>query len=113
MGIYGLNKEGDGDMYVKGMLFLNTLRHVVNDDKLWWSTIKNMSDTTFKIRNTNYKEVVSVMNEKTGMNLSPIMEQYVKWPAIPVLQYKVKKKGKEYCIKYQGILHQVPMESRC
>jgi aminopeptidase N len=101
MGTYGINKEGDGDMYVKGMLFLNTIRHVVNNDDLWWSTIKNMSDTTFKIRNTNYKEVVQVMSEKTGMNLAPIFEQYVKWPAIPVLQYKVKKKGKEYCIKYR------------
>lgn len=101
MGIYGLNKEGDGDMYVKGMLFLNTIRHVVNEDKLWWSTIKNMSDTTFKIRNTNYKEVVRVMSENTGKNLAPIFEQYVKWPAIPVLQYKVKQKGGDYRIKYR------------
>jgi aminopeptidase N len=101
MGVYGVNKEGDSDMYVKGMLFLNTIRHVVNNDDLWWSTIKNMSDTTFKMRNTNYKEVVQVMSEKTGMYLAPIFEQYVKWPAIPVLQYKVKKKGNEYCMKYR------------
>jgi len=109
MGIYGINKEGDGDMYVKGMLFLNTIRHVVNDDKLWWSTIKNMSDTTFKIRNTNYKEVVNtnykevvqVMSEKTGLNLSPIFEQYVKQPAIPVLQYKLKQKGGDLKLKYR------------
>lgn len=101
MGVYGVNKEGDSDMYVKGMLFLNTIRHVVNNDDLWWSTIKNMSDTTFKMRNTNYKEVVQVMSEKTGMYLAPIFEQYVKWPAIPVLQYKMKKKDKEYCIKYR------------
>jgi aminopeptidase N len=101
MGIYGINREGDGDMYVKGMLFLNTIRHVVNNDDLWWSTIKNMSDTTFKMRNTNYKEVVQVMSEKTGVNLAPIFEQYVKWPAIPVLHYKVKQKGADYKIKYR------------
>ncbi len=101
IGIYGLNKEGDADMYVKGMLFLNTLRHVVNNDDLWWSTIKNMSDTTFRMRTTNYQEVVQFMNKKTKLQLTPIFEQYVKWPTIPILQYKIKTKKNETFVKYR------------
>ena len=31
----GVNEEGDGDMYTKGSLLLNTLRTVVNSDLLW------------------------------------------------------------------------------
>ncbi len=101
IGTYGLNREGHYDMYVKGMLFLNTLRHVVNNDELWWPMIKNMSDTTFKYRITNYDEVVSFFNEKTGQNLSPIFDQYVRNAGLPVLEYSIKKSKKKMCLKYR------------
>ncbi len=29
-----VNQEGSGDMYPKGALLLNTLRHVINNDEL-------------------------------------------------------------------------------
>ena len=35
-GVVGVNNEGDGDMYNKGMLILNTLRHIVKNDSLWF-----------------------------------------------------------------------------
>jgi aminopeptidase N len=91
MGIYGVNHEGHYDMYVKGMLFLNTLRHVVNNDELWWHTIKTLSDSTFKHRVTDYNEIVSFFEEKTNLQLAPLFEQYVKHPALPVLEYSAKK----------------------
>lgn len=103
-GPYGVNEEGDGDMYNKGMLFLNTLRYVVNDDTKWWSIIKNMSDTTFKMKNVDYNDVVKFFNEQTGKNLSPIFEQYVQHADLPTLEYSLKKtKGKEYELKYRWI----------
>jgi aminopeptidase N len=79
-------------MYVKGMLFLNTLRNVVNNDDLWWAMIKNMSDTTFKYTTTDYKSVVAYFNEVSGMDLSAMFNQYVKKPGIPCLEYKRKEK---------------------
>ena len=103
-GPYGVNEEGDGDMYNKGMLFLNTLRYVVNDDTKWWSIIKNMSDTTFKMKNVDYNDVVKFFNEQTGKNLSPIFEQYVQHADLPTLEYSLKKtKGKEYELKYRWV----------
>jgi len=101
VGTYGLNREGHSDMYVKGMLFLNTLRHVIDNDEIWWPMIKNMSDTTFKYRITDYDEVVSFFNQKTGMNLSPLFEQYVKNAGLPRLQYCINKKGSKYTMKYR------------
>jgi aminopeptidase N len=86
-----LNEEGDGDMYSKGSLFLNTLRHIVNDDKLWWSTIKSMCDTTFKMKNIGYEEVVEYFNGKANRNLSAVFEQYLKHSRIPVFEYKLEK----------------------
>jgi aminopeptidase N len=94
MGIYGVNHEGHYDMYVKGMLFLNTLRHVVNNDELWWNTIKSMSDTVFRHSVTNYDEVVDYFEAKTKLQLRPLFEQYVKHSEIPMLEYSVKRKKK-------------------
>ena len=91
MGIYGVNHEGHYDMYVKGMLFLNTLRHAVNNDELWWRTIKCMSDSVFKHSITDYNGVVHFFESQTKMELSPLFEQYVKHSELPVLEYTAKK----------------------
>jgi aminopeptidase N len=91
MGIYGVNHEGHYDMYVKGMLFLNKLRHVVNNDELWWNTIKSLSDSTYKHRIADYNGIVKFFEEKTHLPLAPLFEQYVKHPEIPVLEYSSKK----------------------
>jgi aminopeptidase N len=102
VGVYGVNEEGDGDMYNKGMLFLNTLRHVVNNDSLWWSTIKCMSDTAYKRQNIGYDDVVGFFSSKTKRDLSKVFEQYVKHSDIPLFEYELKKvKGKEYELKYR------------
>lgn len=101
VGPYGVNEEGDGDMYNKGMLFLNTLRHITNNDEVWWSTIKGISDTVYAKKNVDYKDILGFMGYRTGRNLSAIFEQYLKNSDIPVLEYKLEKlKGKEYQLTY-------------
>ncbi|HWB65131.1 MAG TPA: M1 family metallopeptidase [Chitinophagales bacterium] len=102
VGKYGVNEEGDGDMYNKGMLFLNTLRFIVNNDALWWDVIKDMCDTTFKYKNIGYDDVVNYFNHKTGRNLTAIFDQYLRHSKIPILNYTLKKKGGDkYELVYQ------------
>jgi len=102
VGKYGVNEEGDGDMYSKGSLFINTLRFIVNDDPKWWAIIKGMCDTTFKFKNIGYEDVVNYFNQKTGLNLSPVFDQYLRHAAIPVLQYSLKKeKAHTYTFTYR------------
>jgi aminopeptidase N len=101
-GVYGVNEEGSGDMYAKGMLFLHTLRHVVNNDTKWWDIIKCMSDTTFKFKNINYDDVVNYFNTKSGIDMTALFDQYLRHAKIPVLRYKLKKvRGKQYELSYQ------------
>jgi hypothetical protein len=99
MGIYGVNHEGHYDMYVKGMLFLNTLRHVVNNDDLWWTTIKTMSDTTFKNSITDYDQVVDYFEAKTKLRLRPIFYQYIKCSELPIIEYSAKRKKNSVTIR--------------
>ena len=102
VGVYGVNEEGDGDMYSKGALFINTLRSIVNDDEKWWSIIKGMCDTSFKMKNVSYENVAMYFCRKTGKDLLPVFEQYLKFPKIPVFEYKLKKLKKgEFKLSYR------------
>ncbi len=92
IGTYGVNKEGSTDMYEKGALMLNTLRHVVNNDDKWWKTLLKYSETFHK-KIIDTQTVINFFNTETGMNLTPIFNQYLRHAAIPKLELK-KTKGK-------------------
>jgi aminopeptidase N len=95
IGIFGVNKEGSGDMYFKGALMLNTLRHIVNDDAIWWRLILDYSNT-FKKQVIETKDVIAFFNKETGMNLTPVFNQYLQYKDIPVLQLRLKMSKLEY-----------------
>lgn len=88
IGIFGVNKEGSGDMYYKGALMLNTLRHVINDDDKWWAMLLKYS-TSFKKQVIDTETVVNFFNKESGMNLTPIFNQYLRYKNIPKLQLRI------------------------
>lgn len=87
IGHYGVNKEGSGDMYPKGALMLNTIRHIVNDDSKWWKLILKYSET-FKKQIVTHDQVVDFFNKESGINLTPIFNQYLKYTSIPQLEIR-------------------------
>jgi len=98
VGVYGVNEEGDGDMYNKGMLFLNTLRHIAGDDQSWFKAFRGFYEH-HKYKTIGYDEVVRYFSAALYTDLSRVFEQYLKYPSIPVLQYILKKgKGKNYTL---------------
>jgi len=83
----GINRTPPQDMYFKGALFINTLRSVVNDDKRWWALLHDFYQH-FKYKNIMTEDVVAYFNQKTGMNLTPIFDQYLRHTALPTLELK-------------------------
>ncbi|SPE40542.1 Peptidase M1 membrane alanine aminopeptidase [Candidatus Sulfopaludibacter sp. SbA3] len=83
----GVNREPPQDMYFKGALFLNTLRSVVNNDARWWALLHDFYQH-FKYRNILTEDVVQFFNQKTGRNLTPIFDQYLRHTALPTLELK-------------------------
>jgi aminopeptidase N len=83
----GINAEPPQDMYFKGALFINTLRSIVNDDQRWWVLLRDFYDH-FKYQNIMTEDVVAYFNRKTGRNLTPVFDQYLRHAAIPVLELK-------------------------
>ena len=83
----GVNRTPPQDQYFKGALFLNTLRSVVNDDRRWWALLRDFYQR-FKYQNIMTEDVVEYFNRKTGKNLTPIFNQYLRHTAIPTLELK-------------------------
>jgi aminopeptidase N len=92
-----VNNEGGGDMYPKGALLLNTLRHVLNDDEKWWAMLFKYSET-FRHKIIDTPTVVAFFNAESGMNLTPIFNQYLNYTSIPKLE--VRKKGSKISYRW-------------
>lgn len=92
VGIYNVNKEGSGDMYYKGGNLLNMIRTIINDDEKWRGILRGLNKT-FYHQTVTYDQVVNYINQQSGMNLSPVFEQYLKYKDIPTLDF-ITMKGK-------------------
>jgi aminopeptidase N len=81
----GVNGDPTEDQYFKGALMLNTLRSVINDDAKWFALIHGFYQH-FKYQNILTEDVVNYFNQQTGMNLTPIFNQYLRHKDIPRLE---------------------------
>ena len=91
IGYYGVNDKGSTDMYYKGALLLNTLRHIVNDDQKWWKLLLKYSET-YRHKIIDTQTVITFFNTETGRELTPVFEQYLRYKNIPELEVAVKNK---------------------
>lgn len=86
------NEWAGSDMYYKGAWMLHTLRNAVNDDALWWKTLRSFA-IDFRIKNTNTNEVIAYFNQKLGKDYTWLFDEYLRHAKPPTLEYKLKKKG--------------------
>ncbi|POS02023.1 peptidase M1-like protein [Flavobacterium croceum DSM 17960] len=95
IGIYGVNREGSGDMYPKGAMLLQTLRHCIDNDELWWKLLYDYS-TTFKHKIIDTKTVIDYFNQYIQRDYTAIFNQYLRYTTIPKLEISKQKKFLEY-----------------
>ena len=81
----GRHRTPSQDMYFKGALFLHTLRSVFNDDVKWWKTIRGYYESA-RYRNVMTEEMVTFFNKASGMDLTPVFNQYLRRAPLPVLE---------------------------
>ena len=109
LGFYGVNKEGSSDMYNKGALMLNTLRHITNNDFKWWAIILKFSNT-FKKQIIDTKTVIDFFSQEIGHDLTPFFNQYLKHTSIPILVLKKHKNTFKYKWQTDEANFKVPVE---
>ncbi|QSS97219.1 M1 family metallopeptidase [Psychroflexus sp. ALD_RP9] len=99
IGDYGVNAEGSGDMYYKGANMLHSIRNTINNDALWWKTIKKFHKN-FKHTTTNTNDVINFFENETKMNLAPIFSQYLNYAELPTLL--IKRENNAVTVKWQS-----------
>lgn len=99
-GVYGVHNEGSSDMYYKGANMLHTIRSIVNDDDLWWQTLKDFN-LHFQHQTIDKEQVVSFFNKKIYKDLTSVFEHYVTQAKIPVLEYRLSDK-KELLLRWSS-----------
>lgn len=81
------NAEPPQDMYFKAALMINSLRSVVNNDEAWFKDIHDFYQH-FKYQQIMTEDVVAWWNQRTGMNLTPFFNEYLRHAKLPVLELR-------------------------
>jgi len=98
IGHYGVNSEGSSDMYAKGSNIINTLRTLVEDDDLWWKTLKEFNQE-FAYKTTTTEEVIQFFSQSLNKDLSAFFKQYLFYKNIPELVFKSDSQSNK--VKYK------------
>ncbi len=99
IGPFDVNKEGSSDMYDKGQLVLNTLRHVIGDKDAWLSILRGLN-TEFRYQTIDGQQVFDYINKHTSMDLSGFFDQYFLYKGLPTLVVSIVKKGEDVKATY-------------
>ena len=102
IGLYGVNKEGSGDMYYKGGNMLHTIRQVINNDTLFRKILRGLNKT-FYHQTVTTTQIEDYINLQSKINFSKVFDQYLRTTQIPTLEYKLEGYKLQYryttCIK--------------
>ena len=103
IGPYNVNFQGtddDDDMYFKGTWMLQTFRHVINNDSLFFAILQGLQKK-FKYSSTNTHEVLAYINKIAGKDYTPFFNQYLYAANPPIFEYKLKQQGKATILAYR------------
>lgn len=93
IGPRGINyNRPDNDNYYKGTWILHTLRNIIDNDSLWFNTLKDLNEKFYHQTITS-KQVESFISDRTKTQLSPFFEQYLRHKEIPTIEYYLVKKN--------------------
>jgi aminopeptidase N len=95
IGKYGVNEEGSGDMYYKGGNLIHYIRQLFDNDDHFRLALREMNQR-FYHKSINSADVEKFWSEKTGRNLTPFFDQYLRGTQIPTLEIRNSKKKMQY-----------------
>jgi aminopeptidase N len=99
-GIYNVQNAGSGDMYNKGQLVLNTLRHAIHNDSLWWDILRGIQ-SRFAKSSIDAVDVWDYIEQRTGMSLRPFFKQYFQHVDIPELEILLTKQPNRHTMRFR------------
>jgi len=79
------------DNYYKGALMLNSLRHEIGSDSLWFPLLRKFYET-YRYQTITSEDFIEWVSGKTGQEYRPFINQYLLYPELPVLEHTLLEK---------------------
>ena len=95
IGAYGLNNRGSDDMYYKGGALVHMIRQLINDDEKFRALLRGLN-SDFHYQTVDSRMIEDYISKKTGIDLSPFFDQYLRTVNIPTLEYQYSDKTLQY-----------------
>lgn len=95
IGDYGVNREGSNDIYDKGANMIHTIRQIINDDTLFRKILIGMN-AEFGKKTVTTTDIEHYWIQKSGKNLKPVFNQYLRSTTIPVINLSLKNNKLTY-----------------
>lgn len=90
IGAYDVHNEGSGDMYNKGSNVVHMIRQLVNNDEKFRELLRAIQESYYH-KTVSSAELEAFICKKTGIDLRPLFDQYLRTTQIPKLEYKLLK----------------------
>lgn len=90
IGAYDVRNEGSGDMYNKGSNVVHMIRQLVNNDEKFRELLRAIQETYYH-KTVSSAELEAFICKKTGLDLRPLFDQYLRTTQLPKLEYKLLK----------------------
>ncbi len=93
---YGVNHGPEGtDEYYKGGNMIHTIRAVIHNDEIFRKVMRGLNQN-FYHQTVTASEFLNEINKISGINFTPVFNQYLRTINIPVLEYKFEDKNLSY-----------------
>ncbi len=93
---YGVNHGPEGtDEYYKGGNMIHTIRQIIHNDDLFRKIMRGLNQN-FYHQNVSALDIQQYINKMSGMDFTPVFNQYLRATAIPELEYRIEDKNLIY-----------------
>jgi len=90
---YGVNHgPEDTDEYYKGGNMIHTIRQVIHNDELFRRIMRGLNQN-FYHQTVTALDIQQYINKLSGIDFTPVFNQYLRSVSIPVLEYKFEDKN--------------------
>ncbi|MFT3934099.1 MAG: M1 family metallopeptidase [Chitinophagaceae bacterium] len=95
---YGINEDGGSDGYLKGWGLIHLIRQMMGNDSSFRSMLRGLNQT-FYHQTISSAQLENFIAAKAGIPLQVVFDQYLRSPAIPVLEYEATGDSFHYRFK--------------
>ena len=93
---YGVNHGPEGtDEYYKGGNMIHTIRQIIHNDELFRKILRGLNQH-FYHQTVTASDIQKYINKISGIDFTPVFDQYLRSTSIPVLEYRIEDKNLVY-----------------